>query len=1122
MNSHSFDTSHTVIKIHQNIIRGLLGELKQRRPEDVLLDKKMPRRRAADIFLIGFRRALMDARRQLPVDAFDEFFEWLTLQIVRVGNVREFPATRSALDGVFTVSSLPAASELHWAVNRINQYSGELTEYVRFQRELGRLLISSDMRSALLLAHMAEIRFGASLDFYDAAIACRQLGLGLEGQKNYSVEIRTGFRKAIYSYIVAFTSVRNEPGTTWNRYRDDIVNRVSKIDLDAEIKVYLLHALVGDAFENEKDAMDALAVAQNYSIPDVYGVLMDVAEWASTAEVSPEFAQHISDQLGRIRGIEDPRLDRLLPSYDQAAQISSVSSFEKLITLDPSSIRKAYRESVANIKSGSCELGDYITASVCCAEANHKPRGLAPLINQIIGDLALVVAGDASYQGAASSLKKTLQNLSKIPPFRDLGIMTKAFLDPALIPSALKTIGIQKCGSDTCDSGRVRLELLLLNEQQHSQNLFNEARKDPSIVVQRLATHLLIRSDARKGNHRSAIELLADAATRSADPDVSLPVEVVVSNLRWADLRPFADLLAVSIVLDLHWKAANEEKTATLRRFAFHEFLKRQGIRRPSELVSQNISLPNDQLVYFLKHVCVPSVMDMSSFFEGSAAVEEEYEKIQEILIGLDPKFAGVHQENLAELRSRRIISEGLEIVDSSRVHVDIEALNRWAHREIIEYFNRYANLVSAGVGVAASLEELLREINVADNRNSLELPTNEADVILVEQTRRLRDEFLYNAENGLDSYLSRRVRHHPLTAALRSPVEFANLITTRIGQSAEYRENEFWLGRVEGLIDEQRTEFIAAFRDFASEFDEILTELKDHKFHIRSVEKPDGLFEIPLGPLQHHVLRSIVQMDFSFDIFLKESFGLFFAILENSLSAAREYLNGVVKEKVAGSFDRLRYRLHACAGSMRGYSDLASTCSIAATDVQKSISEVSLWFTRTEGLEIVKTFTLEQVIDIGIKSALDPHKEYKPEISVELDEDLVLISANVAIVAELLLVVLNNARQHGGLARGQKIHISCQTDADSETLTMRVVSSIAPRVKTVDAQRRVDELNGVIKAKKFDRAKVRREGGSGFVKIASVVSQSRKGRLDFGFTGSDEFFVEVVYSFVSLNEESK
>lgn len=1121
MNIQSVDLDQARLKTHQNIMRGLIGELKQRRPEDGLLKKKAPRRKAADIFFIGFRRALMNAKGELPPESFDAFFDWLNTQLATVGNVREFPATRSALDGVFAVKSLGPASELHWAANRINQYPNELTAYTQFQSALSLLVVQNELDSALILIQIAEMQFGASLDLYDVALACRQLSLGLESQKNYSLEIRTGFRKAIYSFVVAFTSVRNEPGTSWNRYRDDVAAKISGLDLDPEIKVYLRHMLTGDGFSTEEDALDALAVAQNYSIPDIYRLFLDVAEWAATSDVSPLFLQQVRQQLSRLKGVSDPRIDRLVASLTVTSEAAgpSPSMFEQILCMSGNDIRPAYRRSMRRIRSSSCDFMDYVVASVCCAETAHSPKGFSALTNDIIGDLASVMATGAAHPSEASSLQKSLQNLSKMPLFSDLRLVAKAFFDPSFISQALRLFGQRGAPSNANQRCQIRAKLLAGPDTEQSASLLEQAARDESVIIRRLATHFLIRLEASSGNHEAAIELLARAATSSPDPDVTLPVEAAVANLRWADLRPFADSIAVSIALDLYWKSRGDEKTATLRRFAFHEFLKRRGIKRPSELVHNLDAFSRDQLVFFLKHVCVPSVMDMSSFFEGSSAVEDEYARIQELLIDLDPSFAGDHQQNLAELRSKRIISEGLEIVDSSRVHVDIEALSSWARREMTEYFTRYASLVKAGVGVASNLEDVLREINSADARHGLELPTSEADVILIEQTRRLRDEFLHNAENGLDSYLSRRVRHHPLTAALRSPVEFTNLITTRIGQTAQYRENQFWLNRVEDLSDDQKEEFISAFRDFATDFDDILADLKDIKFHIRSIEKPEGLFEIPLGPLQHHVVRSIVQMDFSFELFLKESFGLFFGILETSLSNARAYLNGPVKQKVADAFDRLRYRLHKCAGNQKGYSELASTCSSAATDVQKKISEVSLWFTRTEGIEAGKTFTLEQVIDIGIKSALDPHKEYTPNISVNVDEDHVLISANVAIIAEFLLVVLNNARQHGGLSRGQKINIVCRTDPDSETLTLKIESSIAPRVKTAEAQRRVDELNAMIKAKKFDRAKVRREGGSGFVKIASVVSQSKKGRIDFGFNGPDEFFVEVVYSFIVIAE---
>ncbi|MGJ4899827.1 hypothetical protein ACQR2B_32940, partial [Bradyrhizobium oligotrophicum] len=102
----------------------------------------------------------------------------------------------------------------------------------------------------------------------------------------------------------------------------------------------------------------------------------------------------------------------------------------------------------------------------------------------------------------------------------------------------------------------------------------------------------------------------------------------------------------------------------------------------------------------------------------------------------------------------------------------------------------------------------------------------------------------------------------------------------------------------------------------------------------------------------------------------------------------------------------------------------------------------------------------------------------------------------------------------HSKKVRGRpKVEIDVVENLEEEIIKFRVVSDIAPGVRCDETERRLDEIRSDINAKTYG-IKVRSEGGSGLRKLASIVHQSTKGRIEFGFMSDEKFFLDVDLSF--------
>ena len=223
------------------------------------------------------------------------------------------------------------------------------------------------------------------------------------------------------------------------------------------------------------------------------------------------------------------------------------------------------------------------------------------------------------------------------------------------------------------------------------------------------------------------------------------PIRSLLSTKRWKDVKHLRSDIALPILFDLYWRTIEEREHETSRRIAYDEFLMSQQVRLPSDLAPVVDKFARAQLIYFLSLVCVPQVMDVSfDAFSSSRAIEEERIRICGLLTELDPPGSSVYAEELKNRTTSLNIQDGLRDIDRSRVHVNFEAVVRWAEKELEEGFLRYKDLMKAGVGFGSAdeFDENIRKAAAGDNSSVeqyIQYPEHEGDSLLIDLLKQSR-----------------------------------------------------------------------------------------------------------------------------------------------------------------------------------------------------------------------------------------------------------------------------------------------------------------------------------------------------------------------------------------------
>lgn len=140
---------------------------------------------------------------------------------------------------------------------------------------------------------------------------------------------------------------------------------------------------------------------------------------------------------------------------------------------------------------------------------------------------------------------------------------------------------------------------------------------------------LLVLVRRKQGRLAEAVTIAGRLLARSSYYGRVLPIRELVNDIMAQHDEPMSTagsvrgLIGVAIVLDVYSRQISSEKDAE-RSDSYQDVLQRHNVRRASELPALTGAYTLSDMVYFLRFVCVPDVLDQSLFLKSTKAVEDE------------------------------------------------------------------------------------------------------------------------------------------------------------------------------------------------------------------------------------------------------------------------------------------------------------------------------------------------------------------------------------------------------------------------------------------------------------------------------------------------------------------
>ncbi|MGD0626569.1 MAG: hypothetical protein ABSB32_17885 [Thermodesulfobacteriota bacterium] len=1121
-------------------------------------------------------------KEDLPISLYGELIGWIQNQALLKDKIFSipFPATPKHLRPSISLIETNPEREFKWGWRYLLPYNKEISYFLDQSQAFENSMPTGDFIKGEQLLSDLEKRLGVSLWLIKNRTALLQIAQGLEAQKKFATLIKQeAIENGIVPFITHYISYRTEPAVTPPRFLRHIDEVFSGLQLPVSIISYLQYHILPDFVPHPRQIAEILQWESSGSAVDYYLALLSMLAHFVSSCLNISDCQKLLPPSNFE--VHDPRLEIILnlvrgdQFQPRPINIQKKEAFEAYLAQD---LNQAFNLSCSVLKGQPNDYYSMEIVSRCLNMAKLMPDMINEnLLSNIIFPIKSIVLKEREYETSARDLIKLSWNfithswgksvLSFV--FRELSDdpieMGKGYVPYATLsnyePHPFGIMHFQsqeirtryafflkqiyqgkayehyqfacteepiKCIMDIMPT---EVQLLLTAENIYRSGKYLESLQNAEQLVRSDHSFIRQRGIRLMGNclidlnrFEAAVDFIVGHYLREPNLLSILPIKKVVEKIESNERKAFAQNIAIPILYDIYAKRGSRD-IDHLRAFVYEDFLFAHGETKPSGLEHLFSQFEKDRLVYFLRYVCSESVMDSSISFDSSEEISLERVAICRSLLELDNANLDIYHSEIKNILRRLTIKKKIREIEQSKIYVDIDSIRDNAEKNLTENFNRYISFLQGGIdeeniALRKSIRESADQGNIAKVL-SFALPDNEINSLFEAMIIDLRDQFVSSTEYGRDGYLSVRIRHGTLSSHLRSPLEVNHLITQRNSETGKYRDNTFWIERLNLSEDGVRLQFSKYFSIFSSELDALIDHIIKNWIQIRTTNEQEGLFDFRLIKAQIAFLALKIDANTTFNRFLDITLDSFYEMLELSLEKMRGQIRNEAKTKANDLLTQLQTNIESISRFV-DTGDLTAAIGRGRTEIQIAFDRVIEWF-RFNRLKEREPFSIEDVISISEASVQISCPAFGSTANISEEMKQLRILGKLPTFVDMLFIIFENIVRHSKSV-DPKAEVSVHYQ--EAMIIIRVVNKVAEGVVCEESTRKIKDIKNVISERKYGEA-IRREGGTGFQKLYKILSYDFKGtrkmvepHLEFGFLPNNSFFAEVGIPILSLREE--
>lgn len=606
-----------------------------------------------------------------------------------------------------------------------------------------------------------------------------------------------------------------------------------------------------------------------------------------------------------------------------------------------------------------------------------------------------------------------------------------------------------------------------------------------NIEAARFAREALYRCLVRIGELPAAVDLVITELLSGETIYFPAQIPPMVHRLQKSGGTAVWKLAAWPILVYEHTRASGVSGDNHEVYAALVLFLSAHGAERPSELRTSESVFPPRQLLYLLRFVCVPDVLDWSLEFTSPEDLDHERIAILDWLESIDPESGPVYEEERAQITRRIVLQKGLSEINRGKIYVDTAGIKKELGKQFIERLLWYMRS-RPGTG---AFPDMVPSVQVAPGgRVILHLTRSgivrdDGFLLFRELHHEVRNRFLWSDHCGLDSCLSVELRHGNVSGQLRPPFERAKLITQRDATEGRYAPNQFWLDLATKAPDHILGQLDWTFASFAGRIDALIEDVKDCWIRIRSTDHhPDGLFDYEFTDEELREVRSRADTD-------DDSPAVFITAIFDSLwQRTRKNLEAVK----AAIRTRLTTEFYAALTTLESdvqtiYPRLAPPIrqhvANCRTDLDEELRVLEGWFAVDE-VSALSDYDLELLLETVLYRVrrLQGIEDFSPR--TQILGNISLQGRTFRALYNVLYLVVENVIAH---ARERRNTADILIEVQGDTLRIHVGNDTKDEACLEELERTAPELEAKAQGG-IGTSVVRQEGKSGYSKLGKLL----------------------------------
>ena len=539
-------------------------------------------------------------------------------------------------------------------------------------------------------------------------------------------------------------------------------------------------------------------------------------------------------------------------------------------------------------------------------------------------------------------------------------------------------------------------------------------------------------------------------------------------------------------------------------KYIFEDYLEENMIDYPSNMKMGT----NDEnkVRYVLESICTRELLsELTMILESEEQVTNErlsiLSKLNESNVeGFDNKYA----KEISELSQEILLKKLVRSVNRSKLTVDSEKIYQKNKDKLGKFFNDFID----------TKEEILLEYFTNDQLNE----NNQFVFIgLKEYNPKMRAlkhlftkiviKFLFD-DDGLDSYLSTRIRHGTLQGQIRSAFSNNNLITEKISDTSNiYAPNEY----IKKIVEPNYDKISSILNDFSESVDDEITRIKQEILQIKYGERgiDSGIFNLSESfyDIEDEVYNKVKVLNDQ-----KQIYDKIVEYIWKKIDIKVLMLQKMIKSDITKIFiDKLTNLEHRLDRSGLELSIIRNNIASCKTDIQNSLEEIAGWFERSQISDDTVVHS-EDLISVSknIISKINSDFE-KITFKLELNKDYKISSRELPFYIDILLILFNNAMKHSSVKSDDLVinaSISEHEDGATIKFSNNYLSEKGDLIrKSIETLRQnLDKISS-----SDNIPMLTKEGGSGYHKLFKIIKYNFIKDPSFDFCLSKDKFEVII-----------